>query len=94
VKQWLDLQDVDPSSWNARRTVKEWWTEEIHKEGPSKKAMASLVMLISWEIWKERNTRVFRNTYTTSRFIIIKIKEEIALWSLTGTKAMGNTSTE
>jgi hypothetical protein len=70
------------------------WTEEIHKQGPSKKAMTSLVMLISWEIWKERNTHVFRNTYTTSRFIIIQIKEEIALWSLTSTKAVGNTSTE
>jgi hypothetical protein len=47
-------------------------------------------MLISWEIWKERNTRVFRNTYTTSSFIIINIKEEIALWSLAGAKAVGN----
>jgi hypothetical protein len=27
VKQWLGLQDIDPSSWNVRRTVKEWWTE-------------------------------------------------------------------
>jgi hypothetical protein len=90
VKQWLGLQDIDPSSWNARRTVKEWWTEEIHKQGPSKKAMASLAMLISWEIWMERNTHVFRNTYTTSSFIIIKINEEIALWSLAGAKTAGN----
>jgi hypothetical protein len=52
--------------------------------------MVSLAMLISWEIWKERNARVFRNTYTTSSFIIIKIKEEIALWSLVGAKAVGN----
>jgi hypothetical protein len=52
--------------------------------------MASLFMLISWEIWKERNVRVFRNTYTTSSFIVVKIKEEIALWSLAGAKAVGN----
>jgi hypothetical protein len=90
VKQWLDLQDVDLSSWNARRTVKEWWTEAIHKQGLSKKAMASLGMLISWEIWKERNTCVFWNTYTTSSFVVIEIKEEVALWSLAGTKAVGN----
>jgi hypothetical protein len=50
VKQWLDLQDVDLSSWIARRSVKEWWTQAIHKQGPSKKAMASLGMLISWKI--------------------------------------------
>jgi hypothetical protein len=52
--------------------------------------MASLAMLISWEIWKERSACVFRNTYTTSSFVIIKIKEEIALCSLAGAKAVGN----
>jgi hypothetical protein len=52
--------------------------------------MALLAMLISWEIWKERNAHVFRNTYTTSSFIIIKIKEEIALCSLAGAKTVGN----
>jgi hypothetical protein len=62
----------------------------IQKQGPSKKAMASLVMLISCEIWKERNVQVFRVTYTTSSYIVIKIKEEVALWSLAGAKAMSN----
>jgi hypothetical protein len=90
TKQWLDLQAVDPSSWNSWRGVKEWWTEAIHKQGPSKKAMASLIILISWEIWKERNAWVFPNTYTTSSFIVVKIKEELALWSLAGAKAVGN----
>jgi hypothetical protein len=66
VKQWLDLQDVDPHSWHTRRSVKDWWMKEVHKQGPSKRAMASLGMLISWEIWKERNARVFRNAFTTS----------------------------
>jgi hypothetical protein len=26
--------------------------EEVYKQGPSKRAMASLRMLISWEIWR------------------------------------------
>jgi hypothetical protein len=52
--------------------------------------MASLGMLISWEIWKERNARVFRNTYTTSSFVVAKIKEKVALWSLAVAKAIGN----
>jgi hypothetical protein len=59
VKQWLGLIDVDPSSWHAFWNVKEWWMEAVYKQGQSKKAMASLVMLVLWEIWKERNTRIF-----------------------------------
>jgi hypothetical protein len=90
VKQWLGIHDVDPSTWHAGWNVKDWWTEAIQKQGPSKKAMASLVMLISCEIWKERNVQVFRVTYTTSSYIVIKIKEEVALWSLAGAKALSS----
>jgi hypothetical protein len=52
------------------------------------KAMSLLVMLISWKILKERNARIFQDTYTTSSYIIIKIKEEVALWSLAGAKTV------
>jgi hypothetical protein len=59
----------------------------IDKDHP-KKAIASLVMLMSWKSWKERNVLMFRDTYTTSSYIVIKIKEEISLWSLAGAKAL------
>jgi hypothetical protein len=66
VKNWLGLSDVDTSGWHAMRSVKEWWIEGVQKHEQSKKAMASLAMLISWEIWKERNSRFFRNEASTS----------------------------
>jgi hypothetical protein len=70
------------------RNVKEWWNEAIHKQGQSKKAMASLAMLVSWEIWKERNGRVFRNNASTLSMLVTKIKDEAAIWSLAGAKAL------
>jgi hypothetical protein len=50
VKTWLGLHDVDPSLWHFRRSVEEWWVEEIHKHAQGRKSMASLAMLVSWEI--------------------------------------------
>jgi hypothetical protein len=44
----------------------------------------------SWEIWKKGNAQIFRDTYMTSSYIIIKIKEEVALWSLAGAKAVSD----
>ena len=41
--------------------------------------MTSLAMLVTWEIWKERNARVFRNTASTANMVIDKIKEEAAI---------------
>jgi hypothetical protein len=42
--------------------------------------MASMIMLVSWEVWKECNARV-----SVAR-IVCKIKEEAWLWSLAGAK--------
>jgi hypothetical protein len=57
LKDWLGLYDIDPTRWQAMATVKEWWMEGVHKRGHSMKAMASLAMLVSWEVSKERNAR-------------------------------------
>jgi hypothetical protein len=59
LTDWLGL--YEPTSWQAMATVKEWWMEGVHKRGHSMKAMASLAMLVSCEVWKEINARVFRN---------------------------------
>jgi hypothetical protein len=52
--------------------------------------MASIAMIVSREIWKERNTRVFSNNASTMAMVIDKIKEEAALWSLAEAKALNN----
>jgi hypothetical protein len=90
VKVWLDLHDVQPSDWEAFGSVKEWWEHGIHKRGGSRKAVVMLVTLISWEVWKKRNTRVFRNHASTSIMIVSKIKNEVSLWCLAGAKALCN----
>jgi hypothetical protein len=66
------------------------WAEVIHKRGQSRKALASLAMLVSWEIWKERNARVFRNKSVTIAMLVTKIKDEANLWRLAGAKALSN----
>ena len=60
----------------------------IHGRITHRKAIASLAMLIAWEIWMERNTRVFRNEHSTFARVVAKIKEEANLWSLAGAKAL------
>jgi hypothetical protein len=50
--------------------------------------MASLSMLISLDILKERNARVFRNHFSTVNMVATRIKDEAAMWSLAGTKAL------
>jgi hypothetical protein len=64
-------------------SVKEWWCDVIQKRGQGMKALASLAMLVLWEIRKERNVRVFRNPN-----MITKTEEEATLWSLAKLKRL------
>jgi hypothetical protein len=86
----MGLQVMDVEAWQDMASVKEWWTDGIHKRGAPVKAMASMAMLISWEIWNERNARIFRHHFSTTTLISNKIKEEARLWCLAGAKALCN----
>jgi hypothetical protein len=74
--------------WHTRRPIKERWIEEIHKHAQGRKAMASLAMLRSWKFWKEQNARLFWNRASTANMLVAKIKEEVTMWSLVGTKVL------
>jgi hypothetical protein len=50
------------------------------------KSLVTLIMLVSWEIWNERNARVFRNIAMLPSIVVEKIRGEAALWSLAGAK--------
>jgi hypothetical protein len=55
-----------------------------------RKDLASLALLFSWEIWNERNGRVFNNKHAPLSVILHKIKGEAKLWILAGDKCMGS----
>ena len=83
---WLGIQDHSPLTWRHEDTVQDWWLKTINTAGHINKAIGSVLMLVMWEIWKERNARVFRNTASPTTIISAKIKEEAHLWALAGAK--------
>jgi hypothetical protein len=61
-------------------------------EGPSphRKGLASLTLLVVWEIWQERNARIFRHKLSPSFVLVDKINCEARLWVYTGGKRLGD----
>ncbi|KAM3365049.1 hypothetical protein ACQJBY_015046 [Aegilops geniculata] len=82
------MHHISTTIWQTRTSVKDWWNSNLQICLGSPKALASLMMLISWEIWTERNARVFRNTAIPSMVLTCKIKEEVSLWAVAGAKHM------
>jgi hypothetical protein len=62
----------------------------LYKRAKERKVVASLTMLISWEVWKERNARVFLDTSSNANMIITRIMDEANARCLTGTKFLSN----
>jgi hypothetical protein len=56
----------------------------------NRKAMASLTMLVTWTIWKERNARVFnhKSAPPPPTILLDIIKAEAKLWVAAGAKCL------
>ena len=81
IKGWLGLHDLSLTEWQAYDTVKNWWSLTIHGRITHRKAIASLAMLIAWEIWNERNARVFWNHAKTNNMIVTAQIWYLKIWA-------------
>jgi hypothetical protein len=89
LKEWLGLHGIQPRLW-ADLNIKDWWSRLAEGLTPQRKALASLTLLTVWELWNERNARVFQNKHSPSFVIVDKIKGEAMLWVLAGAKRLGD----
>jgi hypothetical protein len=53
-----------------------------------KKGLRTLIILIVWEIWKERNQWVFKHKETATPNLMKKIKEEARTRTMAGARRL------
>ena len=54
-----------------------------------KKAIKSLLLLVNWEIWKERNSRTFDRHEVSTLTLLEKIKEA-RMWGFAGARHLAS----
>jgi hypothetical protein len=65
----------------------DWWRKAEQKVPNSKrKGFNSLVILVSWRLWKQRNACVFDGVPPSIRNILQEIHEDVKLWRMAGAK--------
>jgi hypothetical protein len=89
LRDWFGILGLHPRQ-GAGIDIHDWWSSLVEGTSPHRKGLSSLALLVVWEIWKERNARVFRNKLLTSVVIFDLIKAEVRLWVLAGTKHLGD----
>lgn len=95
VRCWLDVPELDIAAWAGVPSLKEWWARMVLGRGHRRKAVSSLLMLVSWdwELWKERNARVFQKKFTMPTVVVECIKVELKNWLVAGAKYLGSLMT-
>jgi hypothetical protein len=77
LRDWLGLGDFDMSLWSNFDNLHEWWCAISGAHGRRRKGITSLLLLTVWELWNERNARVFKNVASMPALIISSIKNFI-----------------
>jgi hypothetical protein len=86
---------MQPATSDAGGKQLEWWPRaRQHAPPQSKKGLDSLVLLVVWTLWKERNSRIFQRSAETLGTINKRIADEVELWKISGALGLGAVALE
>jgi hypothetical protein len=69
--------------------VGSWWLRQrVRIDASLKPAFDSLILLVAWMVWKERNGRTFSRQASGLRELLMKIIREADDWVLAGFKTL------
>jgi hypothetical protein len=75
---------MQPASWTNIHGLSEWLSRcRLSSPADKRKGAQSLLMLAVWEIWRERNRRIFQQEELSIQGLL-RIRDEAALWNMAG----------
>ncbi|PVH48090.1 hypothetical protein PAHAL_4G244300 [Panicum hallii] len=84
ISTWLAEPSLHPINWKQTASIHEWWSVLPEIQGVPRKGFKSLVILVCWKVWLERNARIFNRTEAPSFVVTTKIGDEASLWTMAG----------
>jgi RNA recognition motif-containing protein len=91
VATWITTTQLRPASWNQMLDIQMWFIDLSGSAvGDRQKGTRSMVMLTVWEIWKERNNRVFNRSDRSTGQVFNAIQEEAKIWVRAGNQDLQN----
>ncbi|CAO2174480.1 unnamed protein product [Urochloa humidicola] len=81
------MSDVHPDGWNSEVDIVTWFHDLAGSSSNTEaKGTRSLVILVVWTIWCERNARIFNNYEKPPSKIVDDIRDAARLWRAAGAK--------
>jgi hypothetical protein len=93
VKSWIGIPSIHLHAWTDDLNLEGWWSKLLNEASDNRKALSSIIMLVSWTIWKERNARIFNHRSAPTAVLLNIIKIEVKLWVAVGGKCLSFVTT-
>jgi hypothetical protein len=91
VSNWAGVGCLHPQTWNTCWDVPAWFTTVAERESSTRgKGIQSLLILVCWALWRERNARVFDDREKQTSRLVVGIKDEVWLWVRAGAKLLAD----
>jgi hypothetical protein len=82
---WIDLPRLHPQRWQVEAGLTTWFTGLLGYSNADKaKGIKSLIILVCWTIWYERNSKNFEGKEKTAAQLVSEIQDEAKLWIRAG----------
>jgi hypothetical protein len=83
---WIGPHFPPPTRWLHSASPNDWWLQITTVPDTPRKGLRSLTLLVSREIWKERNNRIFDRRGASVPSFVNRIRDEVSLWIAAGVK--------
>jgi hypothetical protein len=88
VAEWVGLTNLHPNEWAHNESTLQWWTNITTAPDIPRQWTHSITLLVLWEIWLERNARVFNRVESSVPTVLAKIKSETSAWIVARAKGL------
>lgn len=83
------LQAVAPQL--TETSLEDWWNTACSRvEGPVKKGLNSVIILVAWSLWIHRNRCVFDGLQPNLSRVLSSIREELHFWGIAGARGVSH----
>lgn len=89
VSNWISATAMSPANWIQTSDFEQWYMQIGEcTDGNRRAGNRAIAMLTVWEVWKERNARIFNKTSRSPQQVFYSIQEEARTWVRAGNRAI------
>ena len=77
IAMWSGNEHLRPSIWVLVDSVQIWWENLDRTPSTARRGLRSIIILVCWEVWNERNVRIFKRKESAPMHLLQKIRKRL-----------------